>query len=54
MGRSVRVPDENLHQQEQQNKSNEEVIKIVIDYARYLARQGLAFHGYTDEQRNFH
>jgi len=50
--------DKNLQKQEQrrieQNKSNEEVIKILIDCARYLSRQCLAFRGHSDEEGNFH
>ncbi len=50
--------DKNLQQQEQQkieqNKSNEEVINILIDCARYLSRQGLAFRGHEEEEGNFH
>ena len=50
--------DKNLQQQEQQkierNKLNEEVINILIDCCRYLARQGLAFRGHEHEEGNFH
>jgi hypothetical protein len=51
------ILDKNLQQQEQekiqQKKSNEEVIKILIDCARYLARQDLAFRGHKEEEGNF-
>lgn len=50
--------NKNLQQQEQQKieqkKHNEQVIKILIDCSRFLARQGLGFRGHTDEDGNFH
>jgi hypothetical protein len=52
------ILDKNLQQQEQkqieEKKSNEAVIKILIDCTRFLARQGLAFREHTDEEGNFH
>ncbi len=50
--------DKSLQKQGQQrieqNKSNEDVIKMLIDCARYLSRQCLAFRGHSDEEGNFH
>ena len=50
--------DKNLQQQEQrkmeEERSNELMIKILSDYARYVADQNLAFRGHIDEERNLH
>ena len=50
--------NKDLQQQEQQKieqkKTNEQIIKILIDCSRFLARQGLGFRGHTDEDGNFY
>ncbi len=50
--------DKTLQQEEQkkieEKKSNEDLMKILIDCARFLARQDLAFRGHTDEDGNFY
>ncbi|CAF4619837.1 unnamed protein product, partial [Rotaria sp. Silwood2] len=50
--------NKDLQQQEQQKieqkKTNEQIIKILIDCSRFLARQGLGFRGHTDEDSNFY
>ncbi|CAF4097276.1 unnamed protein product [Rotaria sordida] len=50
--------DKNLQHQQQQKiqekKSNEEIIEILIDCIRFLARQALPLRGHVDNDGNFH
>ena len=38
----------------EEKKSNEEIIKILIDCTHFLARQDLSFRGHVDSERNFY
>lgn len=49
--------DANIQQQEQSKiqvaKANQNVVKILINCARYLSRQDLAFRGNKEEDGNY-
>ncbi|CAF3350958.1 unnamed protein product [Rotaria sp. Silwood2] len=51
------ILDANIQQREQLKiqiaKSNRAAVKVLIDCARYLSRQDLAFRGHTDEDGNY-